>query len=333
VIGGVVQEIDIRTGKVLVQWNSADHVPYTQSEQPLPASASTSWDRFHINAVHLDTDHSLLIDARTTWTTYKVNRHSGAVIWQLGGKASSFTLQAGPGQVLDDAGEIFAWQHDPEALGRGVHTLFDNEASFAPELAYSRAVTVQLDGKRHTATLVATRNQPEGLSAPSQGNAQTTPERSRIRRLRGPLASLRASGPSVGRERRPQQRHAVPLEARGDRGAVGAAAPRERAELLVEPMASAGGVDHDDLPRLVHQVEERVRDAGRQVGEPAHVEVERLVADGHPVAAGQHVDRLLLPVVHVQRRPAAGRDLDDEVVERPSRVVARHLEHEVPPRT
>jgi hypothetical protein len=174
VVDGVVQEIDIRTGKVLFQWNSADHVPYAQSEQPLPASASTPWDWFHVNAVHLDTDHNLLIDARNTWTTYKVNRHSGSIIWQLGGKASSFTLQAGPGQVLDDAGEIFAWQHDPEALGHGVYTIFDNEASFAPELAYSRVVTIRLDEKRHVATLVSARNQPEGLSAPSQGNAQTT---------------------------------------------------------------------------------------------------------------------------------------------------------------
>ena len=53
-INGVVQEIDIATGKVLFQWNSADHVPYSQSEQPLPASASTPWDWFHINAVKLD---------------------------------------------------------------------------------------------------------------------------------------------------------------------------------------------------------------------------------------------------------------------------------------
>ena len=77
VIDGVVQEIDIPTGKVLFQWNSPDHVPYSQSEQPLPASASTPWDWFHINAVHLDTDGNLLIDARDTWTTYKVDRHSG----------------------------------------------------------------------------------------------------------------------------------------------------------------------------------------------------------------------------------------------------------------
>lgn len=71
VINGIVQEISIRTGKVLFQWNSADHVPYSQSEQPLPASASTPWDWFHVNAVHLDTDGNLLIDARDTWTTYK----------------------------------------------------------------------------------------------------------------------------------------------------------------------------------------------------------------------------------------------------------------------
>jgi len=80
VINGVVQEIDIRTGRVLLQWNSEDHVPFSQSEQPLPASASTPWDWFHINAVHIDSDGNLLIDARDTWTTYKVNRFTGRII-------------------------------------------------------------------------------------------------------------------------------------------------------------------------------------------------------------------------------------------------------------
>jgi len=174
VINGVVQEIDIATGRVLFQWNSADHVPYSQSEQPLPASASTPWDWFHINAVHLDSDGNLLIDARDTWTTYKVNRFNGNIIWQLGGKDSSFTLKAAPGQVLDDAGEIFAWQHDPESLGNGLYTFFDNESSGTPELPTSRAITVKLDERRRVATLVAADDQPEGLVAPSQGNAQTT---------------------------------------------------------------------------------------------------------------------------------------------------------------
>lgn len=182
VIDGVVQEIDIPTGKVLFQWNSADHVPYSQSEQPLPASPTTPWDWFHVNAVHLDTDGNLLIDARDTWTTYKVDRHSGAVIWQLGGKASSFKLQAAPGQSLNNANEIFAWQHDPEALGGGVYSVFDNESAGAgntgqgstAELGLSRVVLFKLDPWGRTATLLASYGQPEALTAPSQGNAQTT---------------------------------------------------------------------------------------------------------------------------------------------------------------
>ncbi|HWE08941.1 MAG TPA: arylsulfotransferase family protein [Solirubrobacteraceae bacterium] len=182
VLDGVVQEIDVRTGRVLFQWNSADHVPYGQSEQPLPASASTPWDWFHINAVHLDSDGNLLIDARDTWTTYKVNRHSGAIIWELGGKSSSFRLQAAPGQLLNSAGDIFAWQHDPNPVGHDTYTVFDNESAgaantgvgSASEFANSRAVRIKLDERTHTATLVRSYDQPEGLLAWSQGNAQTT---------------------------------------------------------------------------------------------------------------------------------------------------------------
>ncbi|MFT3865340.1 MAG: arylsulfotransferase family protein [Solirubrobacterales bacterium] len=182
VIDGYVQEIDIKTGKVLFQWNSADHVPYSQSEQPLPASASTPWDWFHINAVKLDTDGNLLIDARNTWTAYKVNRHTGNIIWQLGGKASSFTLQAANGQSLNDAGKITAWQHDFEAQGNGIYTFFDNESAgvantgedATAEYGLSRAVTVKVDPRSHTATLIKSFDQPDGLTAPSQGNSQRT---------------------------------------------------------------------------------------------------------------------------------------------------------------
>jgi hypothetical protein len=173
VIDGVVQEIDIKTGKVLFSWNSADHVPYSASEQPLPASASTPWDWFHVNAVHLDTDGSLLIDARNTWAAYDVNRHSGAVNWILGGKDSTFTEQAAPGQSLDSAGEIFSWQHDPEALGHNTFTWFDNESAGTPNYPYSRVVTVRLDTKHDVATLVNSDDQPDHLSAASQGNGQT----------------------------------------------------------------------------------------------------------------------------------------------------------------
>lgn len=183
VINGVVQEIDIRTGRVLFQWNSADHVPYGQSEQALPSSASSPWDWFHINAVKVNGNGDLLIDGRNTWTTYEVDPHTGRTIWQLGGKDSSFRLQAAPGQSLNDAGDIFAWQHDPEPLGHGLYSFFDNEAggvantgvNVTSEFPISRVVKVRLDLRDHTATLVQSDDQPESLEASSQGNGQPLP--------------------------------------------------------------------------------------------------------------------------------------------------------------
>jgi hypothetical protein len=175
VVDSIVQEIDISTGKVLFQWDSADHVPYRDSEQPRPASAATPWNWFYINAVHLDTDGNLLISARYAWAVYKVNLHTGNIIWVLGGKHSTFRSKAAPGQVLDRAGEIFAYQHDPEAIGNDQYTLFDDESDgSAGLLPYSRVVTVRLDLATKVATLVKSVRQPEGLLATEEGNAQST---------------------------------------------------------------------------------------------------------------------------------------------------------------
>jgi hypothetical protein len=67
-----------------------------------------------------------------------------------------------------------------EAHGNGIYTVFDNESAGAgntgvgatDELGYSRAATIKLNLRKHTATVVASDEQPEGLIAASQGNAQ-----------------------------------------------------------------------------------------------------------------------------------------------------------------
>jgi len=174
VLDGVVQEIDIKTGKLLFQWDSAGHVPYSDSHAPM-GQPGQPWDWFHINAVHLDTDGNLLISSRFTWTIYKVNLRTGAMMWQLGGKHSTFAVKAAPGQNLDSAGEIFAFQHDPEALGGNVYSVFDDESDGQSTLySSSRAVTIRLDPAAGTATLIKSVNQPEGLTTGLTGNAQTT---------------------------------------------------------------------------------------------------------------------------------------------------------------
>jgi hypothetical protein len=178
IVDGVVQEISIKTGRVIFQWNSVGHVPYRDSHTPLPASAGTAWDWFHINAVHLDTDGNLLINSRFTWTTYKVSLATGKIIWELGGKQSTFRLRAAPGQSLDRAGEIFAYQHDPEAVGHGEYSFMDDESNgTTSELTYSRVVVVKLSLATSTATLVSSIRQPEGLVTGAEGNAQTARNR------------------------------------------------------------------------------------------------------------------------------------------------------------
>ena len=155
---------------MLFQWNAAAHVRYQDSEQQRPASAATPWNWFYINAIHLDTDGNLLISARYAWTVYKVNLHTGNIIWVLGGKHSTFRIKAAPGQVLDREDEIFAYQHDPEAIGNDEYTVFDDESGGGSGLLpYSRVVTVRLDLATKVATLVKSTRQPRACWPQKRG--------------------------------------------------------------------------------------------------------------------------------------------------------------------
>ncbi len=161
---GVVQEIEVASGRVLFEWHSLDHVGLDESHQPPPKSATSAYDYFHLNSVNLDADGNILISSRHTWTVYKLDRHTGAVIWRLGGKKSDFDL--GPGVA-------FAWQHNPlVADGPDMVRIFDNESAGTPVLPYSRVIWVRHDDVRKTATLERWFKHPENLSAGSQGNSQ-----------------------------------------------------------------------------------------------------------------------------------------------------------------
>ena len=160
---GVVQEIDIATGHVIFEWHSLDHVGLDESHAPVPTTPDAAWDYFHLNAVSVDEDGNLLIDARNAWAAYRLDRRSGNVIWRLAGKKSDFTL--GPDVQ-------FAWQHNPTvADDHGLIRIFDNEAS-PTVLPYSRVIWVRHDDKRKTLTLERWFKHPDGLSAGSQGNSE-----------------------------------------------------------------------------------------------------------------------------------------------------------------
>jgi len=167
VLSSAAQEIDVATGKVLFEWNTIDHVPLTESQQPLQGgTADTPYDYFHINSVALAPDGDLLISSRNTWTVYKVGRRSGAIRWRLGGKKSDFT--AGPGAA-------FSWQHDASMPGPDTLTLFDN-ASAPPEEKQSRALVLHVDTRAMRVTLRRAYAHPAGLLADNQGSMQLLPD-------------------------------------------------------------------------------------------------------------------------------------------------------------
>jgi hypothetical protein len=165
VLDSVVQEIDVKTGLVLFQWDSLDHVPLTDSYEAVPQSAGLPLDYFHVNSIQPQRNGDLIISARNTWAAYKVDGRTGRVIWTLGGKRSSFKL--GPGVQ-------FAFQHDVRLHAKSdpLVTLFDDGAGPPKVHAQSRGITVRLNRSRRTATLVSEQVHSPALAASFEGNVQ-----------------------------------------------------------------------------------------------------------------------------------------------------------------
>jgi Arylsulfotransferase (ASST) len=163
VTDGVLQEVDVRTGLVMFQWSSLDHVGLNESYEPVRNSTTSSpFDFFHINSINVDQDGSLLISARNTWAVYDLDARSGKIIWRLGGRRSTFAL--GPGART-------AWQHDPRELADGSISIFDNGASPAVH-HQSRGIVLDIDPQHRRATLLSQLTSPSPLLAESQGNMQ-----------------------------------------------------------------------------------------------------------------------------------------------------------------
>jgi hypothetical protein len=164
---GVVQEIDIKTGLVMFQWNALGHVALRDSYMKVPTVRGLEYDYFHINSIDPEPDGNLLISSRNTWAVYSISAKTGAVLWRLGGKHSTFKL---------GVGVQFAWQHDAELLPDGTISIFDNEDT-PREATQSRAVDVAINSQDDTATLVWALTHPgfNVLSA-AEGNVQTLPD-------------------------------------------------------------------------------------------------------------------------------------------------------------
>ncbi len=166
VIDSAVQEIDIPTGLVMFEWDAIDHIPLTDTHQPLPASLGSPYDPYHLNSIDLDRDGNVIVSARETWAAYKVSVRTGAVMWILGGRHSNFKF---------GSNASFAFQHDVRVRSEGDQyiTLFDDEGGgVQPNLRDSRALELKLDFKRWKASAIVVDNHSPGLAASYEGNVQ-----------------------------------------------------------------------------------------------------------------------------------------------------------------
>jgi arylsulfotransferase ASST len=118
--------------------------------------------------VYIESNDSLLLCARNTWSVYKVERKSEDDLWRLGGKKSDFEMAPGTQG---------AFQRDARRQRDGAITLFDNGAH--PKVHdQSRGVVIELDEEKMSADLLSEYTSPEKLLSTLQGNMQHSPNAS-----------------------------------------------------------------------------------------------------------------------------------------------------------
>lgn len=166
-----IQEVDLATNELLFFWSALDHIPLTDSFQPASSATSSNnvWDAYHGNSIGITEDvNEIIFSSRNTWTIYRINKSSSNIVWRLGGKQSSFTIQSGAD---------FSWQHDARFLPTNIISMFDDNCceseTVPPGTPPAHGLVLQLDLGTMTANLVTSYYHNPNINVASQGNVQT----------------------------------------------------------------------------------------------------------------------------------------------------------------
>lgn len=173
---GLFQEIDIKTGKLLFEWQATKHISmkdvYSSPSRKdgHGKSKKDAFDFFHLNSVDKIDSGDYIISARYMHAVACISAKTGEILWQLGGKNNSF-------KNLDSATD-FSWQHHVTWQGNGTVSLFDNHANnvFHSPSKFSKGMIIQLDTNNMTASLVQKYPHPNKILNVSQGSVQVIPD-------------------------------------------------------------------------------------------------------------------------------------------------------------
>jgi EmrB/QacA subfamily drug resistance transporter len=171
-VDSAVQKYDLRTGRLLYTWRASDHIPISDSRTQPPPNGFP-WDAYHVNSIEPAPGGRVIVSMRNTWAGYLIDPRSDRIVWQLGGRHSSFDLPS-------DA--KFEWQHDITLRSNSVVSLFDNHCceitgadQYLPAKAPSRGLVLRLDPARHSATRVAEYSHGTTFKSQYMGDVQKLP--------------------------------------------------------------------------------------------------------------------------------------------------------------
>ena len=229
-IDSAVQEYDLKTGKLLFNWDALKHIPLGESIASLPTNGFP-WDAYHVNSIQLVGPETFLVSMRNTWAAYLVNARTGAIEWTLGGRRSDFSF---------GRGAAFQWQHDVRLRNSSTVTMFDDHCcqltgggSQVDATAPSRGLVLKLDQGARKATLLAQlRGRAEG-GIGLHGRHPAAVQRQRVRGLGQPAVLLRVQPlrEAAVRRRIPRARPHLPGHGRAvGRAAADQARGRGRAQ-------------------------------------------------------------------------------------------------------
>jgi hypothetical protein len=153
----LAQELD-GSGNVVFEWRASEHVPYTESYANMKGSEV---DPYHLNSIQAFPDGNLLLSFRHLSQLIKVDRQTGNILWQMGGKHNQF-------KFVNDSLGGFSYQHDAELLPNGRLSIFDNGEQRDPQV--SRAVEYQLDETDRVVTLTWQYTHQPGIFAVNMGS-------------------------------------------------------------------------------------------------------------------------------------------------------------------
>lgn len=161
VTGTAVQHVSA-AGELLLEWSPFDHFNIADLDSASRTGANVNWT--HGNSLDRAPDGNILVSFRNLGEITKIDAHSGAVLWRLGGKRSYFLFEG-------TAAPAFTGQHNIRSCGSGALVLLDNLG----DPAQSRAERYLVDEAGWTARLDRSMGSSPGVVTSIGGSVQDLP--------------------------------------------------------------------------------------------------------------------------------------------------------------